>query len=175
MRAAPRSEGRSSVRWNNRLAGCWNNWNSYWSWRRWNRRNSRSCSAIAPRPSYKADHMSGVRSSKPGKKTARELPKFALGEQALLTYQGRRHRARALVTIIRVRWSEHYMPGLPSGLYPVVIAYEVRSEHGGELTVSPGNLRPGTILDRIAIAVEDDQAKVLSDRKDRGPRSPQLR
>jgi len=36
------------------------------------------------------------------------------------------------------------------------LGYTVRSEHGGELTTTPEDLRPGNILDRISVALEDE-------------------
>jgi hypothetical protein len=36
-----------------------------------------------------------------------------------------------------------------------ILSYTVRSEFGGELSVSPESLRPGTVLDRINSALEE--------------------
>jgi hypothetical protein len=77
-----------------------------------------------------------------------------LGEPALLSYTRRGKQAKVIVKVTEVIFSVALGYKPTAANRSTVVAYKVRSPHGGELTVSPGELRPGTALDRIIDALE---------------------
>lgn len=95
------------------------------------------------------------RARKPQKqKAAPEGPMFSEGAEVLLRYQQKRRVGNILVRVIFVRWGLVQRGNGSSGTALEIIDYLVRSEFGGELTVKAGDLRPGTVLDRINLALE---------------------
>ncbi len=86
---------------------------------------------------------------------AESSPTFACGDRAVFTYRRKNRRAKVLVTVTSINYElGSRVPGLGHSIIGC-LGYVVRSEHGGELTALPEDLRPGTVLDRILIAIED--------------------
>ena len=93
---------------------------------------------------------------KPTRQTsATSSQRFSCGDLVIYTYTKKTRRAKSLVTIIRVLESAYFDLESSTPLRLETDAYGIRSEFGGELTVSAENLRPGNVLDRINSALED--------------------
>ena len=83
----------------------------------------------------------------------RTVSPFKGGDSAILLYRRKGRTANVPVEIMRILFDV----GVGSNSGPLkVIAYVVRSEMGGELTVRAADLRPGSVLDRISVALESD-------------------
>jgi hypothetical protein len=80
---------------------------------------------------------------------------FECGDPAILVFPAKGRRIKLPVTIAEVIYSASLDSSQKSCVVHRICAYKVRSEFGGELTVSPDSLRPGTVLDRINAALED--------------------
>ena len=83
---------------------------------------------------------------------------FAAGDAALLLYE-RGHRIHQVpVTIVHSCWAvdDRFTCKKPTAPKDDV-AFLVRSENGGTLTVPGKNLRPGSVLDRIVAALDLDE------------------
>jgi hypothetical protein len=89
---------------------------------------------------------------------------FTGGDSAVLLYRRKGRVANVPVQIMGIIFDV----GVGSnGGDLKVLAYVVRSELGGELTVPAADLRPGSVLDRISIALEsDDELDELKRRDD---------
>ena len=86
-----------------------------------------------------------------------ELPRtqFQLGDPALLTLQRGSRKVIVPVVVSKV-WHDLELDTETSAPMKCTISsYGVSSGRGGELRVEPGALRPDTILDRIAAALDE--------------------
>lgn len=76
---------------------------------------------------------------------------FSPGQEAVLIYRKRSRTANVPVTIVGLEVSVGQRDDVITDV--LVLAYVVKSEFGGELTVRAEDLRPGTALDRITLAL----------------------
>jgi hypothetical protein len=84
---------------------------------------------------------------------ARRAPIFSVGDRVLFTYIKGPRKVVVPVVIAKVGvWLGEISDG---DLVNVeVLSYMVTSGRGGELRVDPSELRPDTVLDRIAVALD---------------------
>ena len=80
---------------------------------------------------------------------------YSIGDPAVLVYhhKGKAYRKMVEVTGVHAPSSK----GVPHD--PDLVHYEVITEHGGELKVCALSLRPGSAIDRIALALELSDAE----------------
>jgi hypothetical protein len=94
---------------------------------------------------------------------ARGLHTFDVGDPAIMLHQHKDKTITKKVTVVRVTWYAPLTKGGKLSLkYPEGLSYTVRSGGGGTMTVGARSLRPGTAIDRIALALElsdEEEAK----------------
>jgi len=88
---------------------------------------------------------------------------FAGGDAAILLYRRKGRAANVPVRVMRILVDVGVGP---EGADLKVLAYVVKSELGGELTVRAADLRPGSVLDRISVALESDDELDEAKRRD---------
>jgi len=96
---------------------------------------------------------------------ARGLHIFNAGDTAVLLRRHKDRTFKALVTVVKASWSE---PLTKNGNVSVRalrgITYTVKSELGGVMTVGASSLRPGGVLDRMALELQiSDESEVPPD------------
>lgn len=88
-------------------------------------------------------------------KKTRMTSHFSVGDQVLLTYSHKKRQARTVGVIVEIIWGA-YLNKLGRRTEPLKpIYYKIKTQHGGEFSAVPDDVRPGTILDRINVALED--------------------
>lgn len=86
-----------------------------------------------------------------------ELPKtqFQVGEPALFTYIKGSRKIIVPVVVSKVWCLFELYTETGAPMKPTISSYGVISGRGGELRVDPSALRPDTVLDRIAVALDE--------------------
>lgn len=79
---------------------------------------------------------------------------YSVGEPVLFTYIKGTRKVVVPVVISKVGLWVGGDPSKGEVVSMEVLAYKVSSGRGGELRVSPNELRPDTILDRITVALD---------------------
>lgn len=89
---------------------------------------------------------------------------FNVGDPAVLLYRYKNKIYKAQVKVVEAVWTGPLdVDERLRTFVPQYIRYTVRSEHGGTMIVGAPSLRPGSAIDRIALALELDEISEASE------------